>query len=57
MLQTVTFTAGPEAGLGKRVDSSKSRAKLGGWAPRYASFASFMVDHKGQDWYSSSGLF
>lgn len=55
--QNVSFTAGPEAGLGKRVDSSASRAKLGGWAPRYASFDSFMRQDGGRDFYTTSGLF
>jgi len=53
----VTFTAGAEAGLGKKVDSSRSRAALGGWKPKYSSFRSFMEEQKGKDWYNTSGLF
>ncbi|KAG2493226.1 hypothetical protein HYH03_008642 [Edaphochlamys debaryana] len=43
-------------GRGKRVDNSASRAALGGWAPRYASFASFMAQGQGKDFYNTSGL-
>ena len=43
--------------MGKRVDSSRSRTKLGGWEPRYQSFESFMKQDQGQDFYTTSGLF
>jgi hypothetical protein len=56
-VQAVEFTAGPEAGLGKRVDSSASRARLGGWRPQYDSFDTFMRRDGGKDFYSASGLF
>ncbi|GLI63574.1 hypothetical protein VaNZ11_006574 [Volvox africanus] len=55
----VTFTGSfPEGGLsgrGKRVDNEASRLALGGWKPRYASFAEFMAAG-GNDFYNTSGL-
>ena len=47
----------PDGGAdkGKRADNSVSRQRLGGWEPKHASFASFMIEHQGQDFYSTGG--
>ncbi len=54
----VTFTQ-PDGGpnRSKRADNTATRQLLGGWAPKYSSFASFMRDNKGEDFYTTSGLF
>ncbi|GFR46023.1 hypothetical protein Agub_g7282 [Astrephomene gubernaculifera] len=55
----VTFTGAfpedPRVGRGKVVSNPATRAALGGWAPRYPSFAAFMAAG-GKDWYGSCGL-
>lgn len=53
---TGSFPEGSTAGRGKRVNNSASRAALGGWAPRYSSFAAFMAAGA-KDYYNTSGLF
>ncbi|KAF8059377.1 hypothetical protein HT031_005182 [Scenedesmus sp. PABB004] len=52
----VTFTGGPEGGVGKRVSNDATRARLGGWAPRHASFRDFFIAGRGADYYAQSGL-
>ncbi|PNH00210.1 hypothetical protein TSOC_013981 [Tetrabaena socialis] len=42
-------------GRGKMVENSATRAALGGWAPKYESFAAFMAAG-GKDLYNSSGV-
>jgi len=39
----------------KRTDNSATRAALGGWAPKYASFVSFMAEGA-RDWYNTTNL-
>jgi hypothetical protein len=43
-------------GKGKVVNNAATRAKLGGWAPKYSSFKQFFMDG-GKDYYNTSGLF
>jgi hypothetical protein len=56
----VSLAAGsPDAtpgGKGKVVNNAATRAKLGGWSPKYASFKQFFMDG-GKDYYNTSGLF
>jgi hypothetical protein len=44
----------PDAGpsRSKRVDNSTTRVRLGGWAPKYDSFESFMRVGGGVDYYT-----
>lgn len=56
----VTFTSPPPAegaprGRGKRANNDATRARLGGWRPRYESFAAFFSPDGagGRDWYGS----
>jgi nucleoside-diphosphate-sugar epimerase len=53
---SVRFTGTPEGGggLGKVVTNEQTRAALGGWAPKYASFQDFFLKQGGQDFYNSS---
>eukprot|EP00882_Tetradesmus_deserticola_P005686 GHRQ01005987.1.p1 GENE.GHRQ01005987.1~~GHRQ01005987.1.p1 ORF type:complete len:367 (+),score=182.69 GHRQ01005987.1:259-1359(+) len=56
---SVKFTGTPDAtpgGKGKVVNNAATRAKLGGWSPKYPSFQQFFKDG-GKDYYSTSGLF
>jgi len=46
---SVEFTGTEEPG-GKLMDSSKTDARLG-FAPKYSSFESFFLEHKGADFY------
>lgn len=41
---------------GKRCNNDGTRKALGGWTPKYDSFASFMLSG-GKDFYNTSGLF
>jgi len=41
---------------GKRCNNDGTRAALGGWTPKYTSFASFMMSG-GKDFYNTCGLF
>ncbi len=50
------FPPGGTTGRGKAVGNSATRAALGGWAPRYASFRDLMAAGA-QDFYNTSGLF
>jgi len=48
-----------KGGRGKRATNVATRAALGGWAPRYESFARFFAPrseggHGGEDWYGSA---
>ncbi|GIL64354.1 hypothetical protein Vafri_18326 [Volvox africanus] len=52
---TGSFPEGGSSGRGKRVANDASRLALGGWRPRYASFAEFMAAG-GKDFYNTSGL-
>ncbi|GLC39271.1 hypothetical protein PLESTB_001649100 [Pleodorina starrii] len=52
---TGSFPEGGSTGRGKRVSNSASRTALGGWSPRYPSFADFMRAG-GKDFYNTSGL-
>ena len=57
---SVKFTAPAPTngvGLGKRVNNDITRRKLGGWAPKHNSFVDFYKTTKGQDFYTTSGLF
>lgn len=56
---SVKFTGAPDTtpgGKGKVVNNTATRAKLGGWSPKYTSFRQFFMDG-GKDYYNSSGLF
>lgn len=48
---SVNFTGAPGS-AGKAVNNDISRAALGGWKPKYASFKDFMMTHKGKDFYN-----
>ena len=50
------FTGEEGKDKGKRVSNAKTRAELG-WAPKYSSFAAFMKETGGSDFYTTSGLF
>lgn len=48
----VTFTGDGDGG-GKEVNNSSSRQRLA-WTPQFESFESFLYEHRGEDFYSSS---
>lgn len=47
---------GATAGRGKRANNDATRRRLGGWTPRYESFAAFFAPDGagGRDWYGSA---
>lgn len=53
----VTWTAPDQPSKGKHVYNNGTRERLGGWTPKFESFASFVTDGAAKDYYSESGLF